>query len=62
MCFKIIRLTTICNELRQTISAKLLELVLELDTKWCATKEENRTFGCGNIFVINILVAIVLHK
>ena len=42
-CFKIVRLTTICNGSKRTIFTSgglgLLQTVLEPDTGWCASKE-----------------------
>ena len=42
MHFKTVRLTTIHNELKLTISIRsefeLLQMVLKLDTEWCASE------------------------
>ena len=42
-CFKTVRLTAIHNRPKQTISAsgrlELLQMVLEIDTGWCASED-----------------------
>ena len=49
MRFKIVRLTTICNGLKRKIFAsgvlELLQMVSELDTGWCASKDAGLSMG-----------------